>query len=63
MAFSNYLKPNGRFVFADFHPLLWMFDDEFKRIKYSYFKSDPVIEIEEGTYAEKNAEIKLCYLD
>lgn len=55
---SHYLKPNGKFVFADFHPVVWMFDDEFKHIKYCYFKSDPVIEIEEGTYAEKNAEIK-----
>ena len=54
---SDFLKPEGQFVFADFHPVVWMFDDKFKHIKYCYFKSDPVIEIEEGTYAEKNADI------
>ena len=54
---SKYLKPNGKFVFVEFHPVVWMFDDDFKEIKYKYFNSEAIIEIENGTYADKNAEI------
>ncbi|UKJ07871.1 class I SAM-dependent methyltransferase [Solitalea lacus] len=54
---SKYLKPGGRFVFVDFHPTLWMFDDNFERINYSYFNADPIIEITQGSYADKEAEI------
>lgn len=54
---ARYLKPGGRFVFVEFHPLLWMFDDNFEKIGYNYFKDEPIIEIENGTYAEKEATI------
>lgn len=56
---SNYLKPNGKFVFAEFHPVVWMFDDDFKKIEYNYFKSDAIIEIENGTYADRDANFTL----
>jgi 2-polyprenyl-3-methyl-5-hydroxy-6-metoxy-1,4-benzoquinol methylase len=56
---SNYLKPNGTFVFAEFHPVVWMFDDNFETIKYSYFNSGKIIESENGTYADKDADITL----
>ena len=26
---SWFLKPNGQFVFVEFHPVVWMFDDNF----------------------------------
>ena len=54
---SKYLKPNGKFIFAEFHPVVWMFDDDFKNIKYKYFNSEAIIETESGTYADKKAEI------
>lgn len=54
---SRYLKPNGKFVFIEFHPVIWMFDDNFKEIKYNYFNDGPIIENNEGTYADKNAPI------
>ncbi len=54
---STYLKPNGKFVFAEFHPVVWMFDNDFERVEYCYFKSEPIIEVENGTYADKNAPI------
>lgn len=54
---SKFLKPNGRLVFVEFHPLVWMFDDDFKSIKYSYFNEKPIIETETGTYAQKDANI------
>lgn len=54
---SNFLKPKGKFVMADFHPVVWMFDDNFEKIGYNYFKSEPIIETVDGTYADKNAPI------
>ena len=56
---SRYVKPGGYFVFAEFHPTLWMFDNDFKYVQYSYFNKEEIIENEEGTYADKKADIKL----
>lgn len=55
---STFLKPQGKFIFADFHPVVWMFDNDFKEIYYNYFKSEPIVEIENGTYANTNAPIQ-----
>ena len=54
---SHYLKPNGQFVFVEFHPVVWMFDDNFEKIGYNYFNSGAIVESESGTYADKTAEI------
>jgi SAM-dependent methyltransferase len=54
---SHFLKPGGTFVFADFHPVLWMFDNNFTAITYRYFKSEAIIETETGTYADTEAPI------
>ncbi|SDV99682.1 class I SAM-dependent methyltransferase [Aequorivita viscosa] len=59
---STFLKPNGKFVFVEFHPVVWMFDDDFKEIKYSYFNKEAIQETEEGTYAEKNADISTEFI-
>jgi len=56
---SNFLKPEGKFIFVEFHPVVWMFDDDFLKVKYNYFKSEPIIEKETGTYADKKAPIDL----
>ncbi|TGD59056.1 class I SAM-dependent methyltransferase [Flavobacterium humi] len=55
---SHFLKPGGKFVFAEFHPVVWMFDDSFQNIAYNYFNTETIIENTEGTYAEKEAPIK-----
>lgn len=52
---SRYLKPGGLFVFVEFHPVMWMFDNDFKEIKYNYFNEEAIIETETGTYADKDA--------
>lgn len=44
-------------VFVEFHPVVWMFDDNFEKIGYNYFNSEPIIESENGTYADKSADI------
>lgn len=54
---SKYLKPGGTFYMAEFHPVVWMFDDEFTHIKY-YYENREVIEIEsKGTYTDRDADI------
>ena len=54
---AHFLKPGGRFIMADFHPVVWMFDDNFKTVFYNYFNVEPIIESTSGTYADKEAEI------
>lgn len=54
---SRFLKPNGHFVFAEFHPVVWMFDNHFDKICYSYFNSGAIVETETGTYADRNADL------
>jgi len=56
---SQFLKPGGDFIFVDFHPVVWMFDEQFDKIGYNYFNSGPIKETSSGTYAEKDAEIEL----
>ena len=59
---SHYLKLGGHFVFAEFHPVVWMFDDDFKFVKYNYAQAGPIAENEEGTYADKSADIQQNYV-
>lgn len=59
---SRFLKPNGQFVFVEFHPVVWMFDDNFDKIGYRYFNSGAIVETVEGTYAEKNADLSQSYV-
>jgi 2-polyprenyl-3-methyl-5-hydroxy-6-metoxy-1,4-benzoquinol methylase len=56
---AAYLKPGGHFVFAEFHPALWMFDDSFKELKYSYFNREEIVEMENGTYTDAAADIHM----
>lgn len=55
----QFLKPGGQFVFVEFHPFVWMFDNTFDQIIYSYFKNEAIIETENGTYADKEAPLTL----
>lgn len=55
---SIYLKHGGRFVMAEFHPVVWMFDNDFTKVTYNYFKDEPIVEEESGTYAQKDAPIQ-----
>lgn len=55
---STFLKPKGKFVMVEFHPVVWMFDDEVKNIAYSYFKDEAIEETISGTYADKGAAVE-----
>lgn len=59
---AQFLKPKGKFVFVEFHPVVWMFDDNFDKIAYNYFNTGPIVESEEGTYADRKAEINHDYV-
>ena len=60
---EHFLKPNGTFVFAEFHPVAWMFDSNFEKIVYPYHNKFPIVEELSGSYAtekeitEKHTEI------
>jgi 2-polyprenyl-3-methyl-5-hydroxy-6-metoxy-1,4-benzoquinol methylase len=54
---AHFLKPNGTFYIADFHPFLWTLSNDFSKIEYNYFGGEPIIEVEQGTYADYNAPI------
>lgn len=56
------LKPNGKLVFVEFHPVIWMFDDKFTKIQYHYHNEKAIAEEHSGTYANKEAEIKTDYI-
>ncbi|MDD3558356.1 MAG: class I SAM-dependent methyltransferase [Melioribacteraceae bacterium] len=55
---THFLKPGGEFILVEFHPVVWMFDDHIKYVKYNYFKDEPIIETVSGTYADKSANIE-----
>lgn len=52
---NKMLKPGGRFIIAEFHPVVWMFDNDFTTVAYNYFKDDAIVETESGTYADKES--------
>lgn len=56
---ADCLKPGGELVLAEFHPVIWMFDNNIEQVAYSYFMRDPIIEQEEGTYTDAGAPISL----
>jgi SAM-dependent methyltransferase len=52
------LKPGGTFYMIDFHPVVWMFNDELTEIGYSYFNIERIVEEISGSYADRSADIK-----
>jgi SAM-dependent methyltransferase len=59
---SHFMKADGEFVMAEFHPVVWMYDDNFDDVTYHYFNEKPIIETSEGTYANTAADIVQDYI-
>ncbi|MFZ1527871.1 MAG: class I SAM-dependent methyltransferase [Ferruginibacter sp.] len=55
---NRYLTPGGKFIMADFHPVVWMYDNDFTKVEYRYFKDEAIVEELPGTYADREAAIK-----
>lgn len=56
---NHFLKPGGVFYMAEFHPFIWTLDHEndFK-IHYPYFNKEVIEEVIEGTYADRESNLK-----
>lgn len=54
---NHFLKPGSDLVFVEFHPVVWMFDNDFNNIAYSYFNTQAIEEVAEGSYASKDSGI------
>lgn len=55
---SESLKPGGEFYIVEFHPFIWMMDDNFEKFEYSYFHSEIPLEFNvEGTYTDRSANV------
>ena len=52
---SHFLKADGKFCFAEFHPVLWMLSDDHSKILHSYFRSDAIIEENVKSYADPDS--------
>lgn len=59
---SRFLKPGGTFVLVEFHPVVWMFDDDFEKVKYNYFNTGAIVETKSGTYADRKADLYQEYV-
>lgn len=56
---SHFMKPNGKFIFVELHPAVWMYDADLKDLMFSYFNKEAIIETSPGTYADPQADIEL----
>ncbi|GAB3290680.1 class I SAM-dependent methyltransferase [Hymenobacter tenuis] len=54
---KHYLRPGGKLVLVEFHPVVWMFDEQFSRVQYNYFNRETIEEETTGTYADQAAPI------
>lgn len=54
---KKFLKPGGKFIIVDFHPVVWMYSNDFSYVQYSYFLDEPIVEDNEGSYADRQASI------
>lgn len=54
---ARYVKPGGKFLLVEFHPVVWMFSYDFSKVEYSYFNKEAIVETLEGTYANREAPI------
>lgn len=55
----SFLKPGGFYYIVDFHPFIWTLDDEYTQFGYNYFNTGVISEEIDGTYADREATIRL----
>ncbi len=52
---DHFLKPGGTFLIVEFHPVIWVFDEHFKKIVYPYFNRAAIVEKEVYSYTDGDA--------
>ena len=55
---AHFLKPGGFFYMAEFHPVVWMLDEDFQKVKYYYHNQELITIDAQGTYANLDADIQ-----
>lgn len=55
---AHFLKKGGCFYIVDFHPVLWMLDDDMQFLKYPYHNAGVIETEQSGTYADRDAPIR-----
>lgn len=58
---AHFLKPGGFFYIADFHPVVWMLDEQFTFLKYPYHNTGAIATENTGSYAAR--EVSETYTD
>jgi len=56
---AKFIKPGGKFVFVEFHPVVFMFDQQFSDFEYNYFNTGPILETSDSSYTDANAPLNL----
>ena len=54
---AHFLKPGGRFVFAEFHNMAYLWNEDRTAIKYPYFNPEPIIEEITQSYTDGDGNI------
>lgn len=54
---AKYLRRGGIFYMAEFHPVAWMFDEDFTQVKYFYDNRELIVTESTGTYTDREAPI------
>ncbi|PPK88818.1 methyltransferase family protein [Neolewinella xylanilytica] len=55
---ARYLKPGGQFVFVEFHPLAWLWNEDRNGIKYGYFAREAIEETSDGSYTDGSESVR-----
>ena len=57
---SALVRPGGILYVAEFHPVLWLLDEnaDEMRLRYSYFQEEPFYDESDGSYADPEARIE-----
>lgn len=55
---ARFLHKSGRFVMADFHPFVWMWDNNFGHIAYDYFNTGAILEPTTGSYTDGSGHLQ-----
>jgi 2-polyprenyl-3-methyl-5-hydroxy-6-metoxy-1,4-benzoquinol methylase len=55
---SHFLNAGAFFYLAEFHPVVWMLDEDFKQVKYYYHNHETIVMDSQGTYTDRNADVR-----
>lgn len=53
----HYLKPGGQFVFAEFHNMAYLWNEDYSAIKYPYFNPEPIVEAMTSSYTDGSEDL------